>query len=257
MSKERRTRREVHYNKKQKRRGGKWRIVLASLLILVGLALFAVEPIKNQMIRQGTETNTVGNITREDIVQNQQADVTYDWNDISTLNAATVIGDNLSGVNAEELPVVGGIAIPAVGMNLPIHLGVSNVGMYLGAGTLYPEQKMGESNYPLASHHSVHDDLLFAPLLRVEYGDVIYLTDLENIYAYEIDRIETVPPTAVEVAEPIPEGEIPIVTLITCDYDLIDRVIVQGTLIDTVPINEASEEVLDAFEIPTTEAGLG
>ncbi len=37
-----------------------------------------------------------------------------------------------SGVNSKILPTVGGVAMPDVGMNLPIYMGVTNEGMYLG-----------------------------------------------------------------------------------------------------------------------------
>lgn len=243
------TRSQYHKNKKdksKKKRRFNFRTVLGILLIIVAIGLFAMDPVKNYMIRQGTEQNTVANIDRETILANQDFEATYNWDDIEQLDAFSVLTDN---VNPGDLPVIGGIAMPDLGMNLPIHKGVSNAGMYLGAGTLYADQAMGISNYSLASHHSVHDELLFAPLMNVEYGDTIYLTDLENIYVYEVDFIERVPETAVELTYPTETAK---VTLITCDYDLIERVVVQGSLVDTVNLQDASQDMLQAFNIPQT-----
>ena len=55
--------------------------------------------------------------------------------------------------DAQKLPVIGGIAIPEVEINLPIFKGLDNVNLFYGAGTMKPDQRMGEGNYSLASHH--------------------------------------------------------------------------------------------------------
>lgn len=246
-NREPKTRREARRSrKKERKRGGGLRMFFGILLILVAVGLLALDPIKSYIIEQGSTQNAVGNLTREQIETNQSVDVTYDWGDINTLNAREVIA---SGVNPSDLPTIGGIAMPELGMNLPIYKGVSNEGMFYGAGTLYPDQEMGVSNYSLASHYSINDGLLFEPLIRAEIGQTIYLTDLENIYVYQVDYIDTVPATAVEVTYPTEEGR---VTLITCDPGLIDRIIVQGALVDTVSVDDASPEMLQAFDIAQT-----
>lgn len=235
-------------NQTKRKQGGKLQIYLGVLLIIVAFGLLAMDPIKNYMIERGSTQNTVSNLTREQIESNLASDVTYDFNDIDTLNAYDVILDN---VNPNDLPTIGGISIPDVGMNLPIYKGVSNEGMYLGAGTLDPDQVMGESNYPIASHHSINENLLFAPLTKVEHGDLIYLTDLDQIYVYEIDFIEEVHPTRVDLIAPTASS---IITLITCDYSLDMRIVVQGSLVEQVSIDDASQEMIDAFGLPQTIA---
>ena len=236
-------------NQKHRKKGGKIQIILGIVLIIIAAGLLAMDPIKNWMIERGVNQNTIANLTREDIEANMNADVTFNWDDIQTLDAFTVISDN---VNPNHLPTIGGMAIPNVEMNLPIYKGVSNEGMYLGAGTLYPDQEMGVSNYSLASHHSINNSLLFAPLMRVEYGDLIYLTDLENVYVYEIDVITQVHPTDMTVVQPT---EAPIITLITCDYSLNERVIVQGSLVEQVHIDDATDSMIEAFGLPQTVPG--
>lgn len=247
MSREPKTRREARSRKqKSRRRGGVFRTVLGVILILVAIALLAIEPAKNYLIQRGSQQNTVSNITREQIESNQQVEVTYNWDDITTLSAGEVLA---SSINPSDLPTIGGMAMPELGMNLPIYKGVSQEGMFYGAGTLYADQEMGESNYSLASHHSINEGLLFEPLMRAEIGQTIYLTDLDTIYVYEVDYIGTVPATAVEVTYPTEEAR---VTLITCDTGLVDRVIVQGKLVDSVNVNDATDEMLQSFEIDQT-----
>ncbi len=54
---------------------------------------------------------------------------------------------------AQQLPIIGGIAIPELSLNLPIFNGLENAGLYYGAGTMKETQEMGKGNYALASHH--------------------------------------------------------------------------------------------------------
>lgn len=238
------SREKIRKKKKKATLKGIIQTLLGVLLIVIALGLLAIEPLKNWKIEQGTTINAIGNFTRDQIAQNELADVTYDFQDIQNINAVDVLRD---GANPLDLPTIGAIAIPRVNMNLPIYKGVSNEGMYYGAGTLNPEQRMGEGNYALASHHSKYDGMLFQPLMDVELGDVIYLTDLVNIYEYTIDYYQLVDPTRVDLIQPTVDSRI--ITLITCDYDLVDRVAVQGTLTNTVAIENASADHLSAFSI--------
>lgn len=247
MAKQYQTRSEVH--KKERRKGGMIRNIIGVLLIVFAIALLALDPLKNRMIENVANQNSINNISREQIVSNQDADVNYDFGVIEPLTSWSVLANQSQ---SDSFPVIGWVAIPEVGMNLPIHKGVDNAGMFFGAGTLSQEQVMGENNYSLASHHSINKDLLFAPLMRVELGDTIYLTDLENVYQYEVDYAEPVPSTAVDLIYPIDDEEQPIVTLLTCDAELIDHIAVRGTLTQVVPIDEADDAMLAAFSIEQT-----
>lgn len=247
MTKEPQTRQEARRRKQETYKpNSRIRTIIGVILILAAVVLLAIEPAKNYLIQRGSSQNTVSNLTREQIEANQLADVTYNWEDINTLSASEVLA---SSINPSDLPTIGGMAIPELAMNLPIYKGVSNEGMFYGAGTLYPDQEMGVSNYSLASHHSINKGLLFEPLMRAEIGQKIYLTDLNQIYVYEIDYIDTVPATAVEVTYPTEQAR---VTLITCDSGLVDRVIVQGQLVETLDVDDAGADILSYFEIDQT-----
>ena len=230
----------------QHKRGNRIRNVIAALFFIVGVGLLLLEPLKNYLIQRGQEINAVNQLTREQISANEQREVTYNFEDVKTLNPYNVISQN---VNPKDLPVVGAIAIPQVKMQLPIYKGVSDAGMYLGAGTLTPEQKMGESNYSIASHHSIHKGMLFQPLMDVKIGDTVYLTDLDKIYTYEINYKEQVDPYRLDLIEPTDEA---IVTMITCDATLEYRVVVQAKLVKTTPIAKATKDMIQAFELKQT-----
>ncbi|MGX7108915.1 class A sortase [Facklamia miroungae] len=228
---------------RKRKRGFSFSTFLGILLIIVALGLLLVNPLKNYLIQNKTNDIQISNLTREQIVANQQKDVSFDFTDIQSVDPFTVIS---SSVNPKDLPVIGGISIPELKINLPINKGTSNEGMFFGAGTLSADQKMGESNYALASHHMYDQSLLFSPLKDAKKGQKIFMTDLDNVYVYEISSVLVVDPSAVEVLNPSSE---PIVTLVTCTQDFVDRIIVQGELKEKVPISEATIEMMDAFKI--------
>lgn len=236
----------MSYRRRRKRINHLLRIVLSVFLFLLGVSLLLLDPIKNEIIKEGQKVNSISNLSREDIISNQNKVVTYDFEDINPINALNVI---LREKNAEDLPVVGAIAIPNVDLNLPIYLGVSEEGMYMGAGTLVEGQQMGVGNYSLASHHSKHRGLLFEPLMRVSKGDLIYLTDLDKVYTYEVDFIEVVDKYRLDLLE---NNGNDIVTLITCNYDLVDRVAVRGTLVSVNTLDKSEEEAVLAFGLDYT-----
>lgn len=228
---------------KQKKKGNGFLSFLGILLILVAVGLLAINPIKDYMIKSGTEENAIANMSKDMIAANNSKDVTFDFEDVNNLNAYDVIKN---GANPKDLPTIGAIAIPDVKMNLPIYKGVSDAGMYLGAGTLRPDMVMGENNYAIASHHTLKKGYLFEPLLRVEMGDLIYLTDLDKVYVYKVDYKEVVDPSRVDLIEPTSD---PIITLVTCETgeNNFQRIIIQGDLVKTVPIEKASKEMIKAF----------
>ncbi|MCR8969566.1 class A sortase [Facklamia sp. 7083-14-GEN3] len=214
-----------------------------SLLIVIAIALFLVNPLKNYLIQNKTNDIQIANMTRDQIMANQLKDVSFDFNDVQAVDPFTVIS---SSVNPKDLPVIGGISIPDLKINLPINKGTSNEGMFFGAGTLYEDQRMGESNYVLASHHMYDPDLLFSPLQNAKEGQKIYITDLEDVYVYEISSIVVVDPSAIQYLNPSTE---PIITLITCTQDFVNRIIVRGDLVEKVSIDDATNEMMAAFEI--------
>ena len=213
------------------------------LLFLVALALIFNSSIRNMIMVWHTNQYQVSKVSKEEIKQNKAVE----FSDVQSLSTEAVINAQWQ---AQKLPVIGGISIPEVSMNLPIFKGLDNVGLYYGAGTMKEDQQMGQGNYALASHHvfgiTGASDMLFSPLDRAKIGMKIYITDKEKIYTYTISSIESVAPERVDVINDT-EG-VAEITLVTCeDAAATSRTIVKGTLESTIDYDKAPKDILDAF----------
>lgn len=145
--------------KKKKSRVKNWLINIFLLLLLVaGLGLVFNEQIKNKLIETNGEKYSVAKVTPKEIEENKAKYAPFDFDAVQPASTEAVIRAQLSN---KRLPVIGGVAVPTVGINLPIFKGLSNEGLLWGAGTLFPDQVMGEGNYALASHRAFEPGLLF------------------------------------------------------------------------------------------------
>lgn len=231
---------------KKKRKKLNWLInLLLLLLLVVGLALIFNNQIKNFLIQHNGEKYAIAKVTKDQIDKNAKKDAPFDFDAVQPASTEAVIQAQLSN---KRLPVIGGVAIPAVQINLPIFKGLSNESLLYGAGTLEPDQKMGEGNYALASHRAAEPDLLFTPLERIQNGDKIYITDLSNVYTYETTLKVRVQPTEVQYLDTLPNKKQ--ITLVTCgEIEGVTRIVVQGELKKITPINKASDTMLNAFQM--------
>jgi len=214
-------------------------------MMLIGLALVFNGQIKNFIVKLLTENHRVETMTAEKINKNLDKEATFDFDAVESLDFDTIAKARLY---QDQMAVIGGISIPQVNLNLPIIKGISNYAIAVGAGTMKEDQRMGEGNYALASHHMNNDSLLFGPLVNINLGDTIYITDLTNIYEYKVSYKEYVTPDRVDVIDDVPDKKM--ITLVTCDYTGDNRLIVQGTLSKVVPTGEADTQMMDAFNLP-------
>jgi len=230
--------------KKSKKRN--WFInILLFLLLIVGLALVFNTQIRNFLIQKNGDSYAIAKITPEEIQKNNSADTTFDFDAVESLSTEAVLRAQFAN---KALPVIGAIAIPSVKINLPIFKGLDNVALLTGAGTMKADQEMGEKNYALASHRVQDMVSLFSPLEYAKIGELIYITDLTTVYTYKINFVEKVDPTRVELIDDVPGKKM--ITLITCgDMYATTRIAVQGELTGSTPINDASKEMVDAFQM--------
>lgn len=175
--------------------------------------------------------------------------MTYDFSAVEPISLQSVLKNQTSQV---DLPVIGGIAIPDLDINLPIFKGLGNTELSYGAGTMKKNQVMGGvNNYALASHHVFElegsSKMLFSPLERAKTGMTIYLTDKSMIYTYVITSVESVAPDRSDVLNDSPgQSE---VTLVTCtDQAATNRIVVKGNLESSVSYDQAPKDVLKAFQ---------
>lgn len=215
------------------------------LLLLVGLALVFNNQIKNFLMKLNGDNYAVSQVTRDDIETNLQQDASFDFDAVEAASLEAVLRAQLDN---KVLPVIGGIAIPSVDINLPIFKGLENTALLYGAGTFDSMQKMGEGNYALASHRIENSDILFSPLHQVQLGEKIYLTDLEKVYVYQVTISERIEATQVEVLDEIPGKQL--VTLITCGEAAgITRWFVQGELEETIAVKDANKTMTEIFDM--------
>lgn len=138
----------------------------------------------------------------------------------------------------DSTDVVGFIAIPSVGLSLPILSGTTNKNLQLGATTMKEDQRMGSKNYTLAGHRTQSKTTLFSPLRRMEIGEDIYLTDKSKVYRYRLKTVKIVSPEQVDVLDDVKDSVI--LTLVTCeDSNGIQRRILIADLVEETEYNES------------------
>lgn len=226
-----------------------WRYIVASILLLVGVALLLVQPAQTYMLQQGVTASLEQSkeITRAEVAENEERteDVTFKFEEVEPLSLENIVKYQGQGGRYS----MGQVAIPELNMKIPIYKGVSNYVLATGAGTMKENQKMGEGNYALASHNYFGDKtILFSPLVDAKQGMKIYTTDLENIYEYEITSVDIIEPTKVSVI--YDQKDKTEITLITCDdLNATNRYCVKGKFVTKYPAKGAPQTVLSAFNI--------
>ena len=224
--------------------------ILAGFLILLSLALIFNAQIRDIFMVWNTNKYQVSQVTKEKIEENKEAEGNFDFDSVKSISSEAVLAAQW---DSQQLPVIGGIAIPEVEINLPIFKGLDNVNLFYGAGTMKANQKMGEGNYSLASHHIFTAEnasqMLFSPLVNAKAGMKIYLTDKDKVYTYEIREVKHVTPDRVDEIED--RDGIKEITLVTCvDYDATERIIVKGDFKEVKAYSETSDDILSAFNKP-------
>lgn len=218
---------------------------LLVLLFAVGLVLVFNNQIKNFFIQQTSDTYTISRVSKKEIKENQKKPASFDFGQVNSISSEAVAKAKAKNT---KVPTVEGIAVPDVGINLSIFRGLDNDSLLFGAGTMKEDQQLGQGNYALAGHKTENPELLFTPLERSTIGQLVYITDLENIYTYTITKNEIVDPTAVEIIEDVPDKTL--LTLVLCgDMAATTRRIVQAEYVNKIPMNTASEEQLQAFQL--------
>lgn len=222
--------------------------ILMVVLVVVGLGMVFNQPIRNALIAKKSNEYQVENVSKKEIEENKKADTTFDFAQVEPISTESVMRAQM---DSQKLPAIGGIAIPDLGVNLPIFKGLGNTELSFGAGTMKETQVMGgENNYSLASHHvfgiTGASNTLFSPLERGKAGMPIYLTDKDKIYTYTITEVFDVDPTAVHVIDDTPgKSEL---TLVTCtDAAATGRTIVKAELTKTEDYKTASKDIRKAF----------
>ena len=229
-----------------------FRRLLGLLLLGLGIVIMVKQAWPVVQVYMNQQDVAVANHTAEELQANaaDQSNGQFDFNEVRNVSAAEVnqVRSDIESGEA-DLDILGAVAIPDANLNTAVIKGMSDAAMVSGAGTMFPDQVMGQGNYTLASHHIGYgtDILLNNISDSVTVGDTIYLTDLTNIYVYDTFFVEAVNPDQVQYISQEVTGD-PIITLMTCSADLTQRWSVQGNLIETVAFDEAPADVQALFQ---------
>lgn len=238
--------RKIKLESKNKKNSNWLTNIFLLTLLFIGMALIFNEQIKDYLVQLTDARYSITHMTKDELKKNNKKKVSFDFAAVKPMSTESVVA---SQITRKDLPVIASVAVPSVSINLPIFKGVDNVSLLYGAGTLFPDQKMGQGNYALASHRASNPKLLFTPLENMNLGAKIYLTDLENIYTYKAFYKEKVAPDYTQLLNVKKNKRI--VTLITCgDMEGTTRLVVQGKLKKVTPMKEATDEMRSAFDLP-------
>lgn len=220
----------------------KLKLTLLISMLIVGLILVFINPIQNALIAQLSHQLNTTEISAEEIEKNNQVNADYIFEDVQSLSIAEVLKVQ---TKANKMPIIGSIAIPSVDMQLPIVKGVGNAALAVGAGTMKPNQSLGQGNYALAGHYFEEKDILFSPLYKASIGDSVYITDLTNIYEYQLATKKVIAATDIYVIDDIPNKTV--LTLITCAENGSKRLAIQADFVQQYPFDEAPEKLSETF----------
>lgn len=178
-------------------------------------------------------------MSAQSLKNNAQKEAVFDYSAIQPIDPSQTM---LSPSHIDSNSIIGQITAPSIEMNLTIFKGTTDDIVSAGAGTMRPDQQMGEGSYPLASHHA-WPGFLFADIIHLQMGDRILITDKETIYEYKVIDKGVYPPTAtylIQNSRAEDHGE-PLIQLMNCEYDYDrgyytgDRLFVFGELTDQYP----------------------
>ncbi len=192
---------------------------MSVILILTGILIIFLPQISTKVIQWRTQKNVqqVEKIPSSQLQRSLQTETEFDFDSISEISPSQSF--STSSPVREDL-ILGRLIIPSIDLNLTVYNGVTNEILHAGLGTMRPGLKMGEGNFPIAGHYSRNKKALFGNLTAVTIGDLIYLTNNEQVYEYQVYDTKIVTPAAVEwIDDQVAwyHGK-PIISLMNCYY---------------------------------------
>ena len=216
--------------------------LLSVILVLVGLILIFLPKLNSYVIEKRTAENVtvVEKIPPKTLQKNLESESEFDFDSILEISPSQIL---LSSSTIDKSLLLGRLFIPSIDLNLTVYNGVTNSILREGVGTMKPNLKMGEGNFPIAGHYANDKRTLFGDLISVDIKDFIYLSDNEKMYEYKVYDTKIVDPTEIEwIKDEISEmrGK-PIISLMNCYYvdgkNTDKRYFVFAELVDVYDVN--------------------
>lgn len=193
--------------------------IFGLIIIIIGIIFIFITPIMKFFINNKVDNtlNEFEELKVEEIENNNQEEGDFDFENISEISPSKVL---LNPGKINKNLIVGQIVIPSLDLNLTIFKGLSENELFAGVGTMKNNQVMGEGNYAIAGHYA-ENNTLFGDLTSIEIGDIVKITDKNNIYEYKIYDTKVVDPNQIDLiedAEAEKRGK-PIISLMNCYYE--------------------------------------
>ena len=142
-------------------------------------------------------------------------------------------------LNYTDDGVMAYINIPKIDVNLPIYHGTDSEHMLKGVGhlvgTSFPVGGV-DTHAVLSAHSGLSTAELFTNLADLKKGDLFYIHVLDDVLAYEVDKINVVKPDETNDLKIVPGQDY--VTLVTCNSH---RLLVRGHRVEYDPDLEKQE----------------
>lgn len=127
----------------------------------------------------------------------------------------------------EGYKVVGIIKIPKIELEYPILEKTNTESLNISVTKFWGNEINEIGNVTLAGHNNF-SGIMFGKIKKLEIGDIIELTDIQNItLKYEIFETKVIDPNDISCILPVEEGRRE-VTLITCDNGVANRFIIKA-----------------------------
>ncbi|HAM63353.1 MAG: hypothetical protein A2Y20_05490 [Firmicutes bacterium GWF2_51_9] len=185
---------------------------ISTILIVLGLSLILGQALLTYVIQPmwiADAASSAYRVDGDEIRKNIEKTQGVEIEEITQLPIWSLPED------VDSSDVVGYIAIPSIGLNLPILSGTTNKNLRLGATTMKEDQRMGVGNYTLAGHLTQSKTALFSPLRKMEVNEDVYLTDKSTVYRYRLETVKIVSPDQVDVLDDVMDETL--LTLVTCE----------------------------------------
>ncbi|WP_233553583.1 class A sortase [Lactobacillus sp. ESL0228] len=212
-------------------------VLFLGMLFYLGITLvFFGSGIGNAYLIKNNSEKASSNLTAQKIRKNQQHKTTYDASKTESVSTVKLIKSQ-----SQKAYSIGQVSIPAVNIHVPLFAGYgkNNQNLSYGVVTCLPNRSMGgNNNYVLAGHYMGSANAAVLDNLHLtKPGDLVYITDLRNIYLYRIKKISVeIKPNQIEVENNVRNK--PMITLITCsDFNTskygygANRTVAQGKLV--------------------------
>ncbi|HEN9289078.1 TPA: class C sortase SrtC2 [Streptococcus agalactiae] len=149
---------------------------------------------------------------------------------------------------------IGHVAIPSIGVDIPIYAGTSETVLQKGSGHLEGTSlPVGDlsTHSVLTAHRGLPTARLFTDLNKVKKGQIFYVTNIKETLAYKVVSIKVVDPTALSEVK-IVNGK-DYITLLTCTPYMINshRLLVKGERIpyDSTEAEKHKEQTVQDYRL--------